>query len=67
MFMAGLRMPLAAASCGCVWLAGRVMYSIGYWQDPKKRTPGFIISMLGGQFPLLFMSVYSGLGLLGWY
>ena len=66
MFMAGLRMPLASACCGGLWLAGRLMYTIGYWQDPKKRTPGFILSLLGGQFPLLFMSIYSGLGLLGW-
>ena len=65
MFMAGLRMPLAAASCGAIWIAGRVAYTIGYWKAPEKRTAGFMISLLGGQFPLLFLSVYSGLGLLG--
>jgi glutathione S-transferase len=29
---------------GLAWVAGRVLYGIGYAKDPKKREPGFAIS-----------------------
>ncbi|MBV8634421.1 MAG: MAPEG family protein [Burkholderiaceae bacterium] len=33
-----------AASCGAVWVVARIMYARGYYQDPKKRSTGFLIS-----------------------
>ena len=35
-----------AAACAVVWLAGRVLYALGYYRDPAKRGPGFGIAML---------------------
>ena len=25
--------------------SGRIIYAVGYWQDAKKRTPGFAITV----------------------
>jgi glutathione S-transferase len=33
----------AAAAIGLVWIAGRVLYMIGYSQAAAKRTPGFAV------------------------
>ncbi len=33
----------AAIACG-VWIAGRIIYAIGYWADEKKRSTGFMIA-----------------------
>ncbi|MEO8346803.1 MAG: MAPEG family protein [Betaproteobacteria bacterium] len=33
----------AAIACG-VWIVGRIIYSVGYWADEKKRSAGFMIS-----------------------
>ena len=36
--LGGLEMPVFSAIAGCVWIAGRVIYSRGYYTgDPKKR------------------------------
>ena len=29
-----------------MWIVGRIIYAVGYWQDAKKRTPGFAITLL---------------------
>jgi len=34
------------ASIGAVYLVGRVLYWLGYVRDPKKRGPGYGLSML---------------------
>lgn len=35
----------AAIACG-VWIVGRIIYAVGYWQDARKRGPGFLITAL---------------------
>ena len=35
-----------AASFGCVWLLGRILYARGYYRKAKGRQKGFVISML---------------------
>ena len=37
---------LIAAIAGLVWIAGRIIYQIGYVSDPAKRAPGFLIQFL---------------------
>ncbi|MFO1414057.1 MAG: MAPEG family protein [Burkholderiales bacterium] len=34
----------AAIACG-MWLAGRILYAIGYWSAAEKRSIGFMISV----------------------
>lgn len=35
-----------AAVVGCVWIAGRLLYMVGYYAAVEKRTPGFLIQVL---------------------
>src|SRR5713226_9536937 len=35
-----------AAVGGLIWVIGRVVYAVGYINDPAKRGPGIVISML---------------------
>ena len=37
---------LVAAGAGVVWMIGRVIYAVGYMQDPSKRELGFLIQAL---------------------
>jgi len=37
-------MPYLTGALGLVWLVGRFMYAMGYYQDPSKRSSGFLIS-----------------------
>ena len=39
---------LYAAVLGLIWIAGRVLYLIGYSQAAAKRGPGFAIQALAG-------------------
>lgn len=39
--------PIAAA-IGLVWIAGRILYMIGYSRAAAKRGPGFVIQALAG-------------------
>jgi glutathione S-transferase len=65
LIVAGLRMPVWAGALGAFWIVGRVIYSIGYYSgEPSKRTPGAIINFIS-MFLLIFLSIYSGLGMLG--
>ncbi|MDB5762515.1 MAG: hypothetical protein JWQ21_1510 [Herminiimonas sp.] len=35
-----------AALCGAIWIAGRIVYALGYYKAPARRGLGFGISML---------------------
>ena len=37
---------LIAAGVGLVWIAGRIVYQLGYVADPSKRELGFLIQAL---------------------
>lgn len=50
---------LWAAVLGLVWIAGRTWYAIGYWQEPKKRSMGFMVAFLAN------MALLIG-GTIGW-
>jgi uncharacterized membrane protein YecN with MAPEG domain len=38
--------PTWGAGLGVVWIVGRILYAVGYYQAPEKRGPGFGISSL---------------------
>ena len=42
-----------AAGLGLVFVLGRAMFAIGYWQDPSKRGPGFGLTILSNSVLLL--------------
>lgn len=44
---------LWGAILGGIWILGRVLYAWGYYQEAKKRAPGFAISTLSGIVLLL--------------
>jgi glutathione S-transferase len=35
-----------AAAGGLLWCLGRIMYALGYYRDPAKREPGFVLGMV---------------------
>lgn len=35
---------LISAGLGALWVVGRIMYALGYYQEPKKRSTGFMVS-----------------------
>ena len=51
MFLPGLWLfavavdPIWAAGIGAIWPVGRLMYALGYYKAPEKRSIGLIISM----------------------
>lgn len=36
---------LWAAVLGLVWIAGRMLYALGYWSEPGKRSAGFMVAL----------------------
>ena len=65
-FLAGLWMfsllvdPKIGAALGGVWIVGRILYAWGYYQEAKKRGPGFGISILA-QFGLILGALYGAI------
>ncbi len=47
-----------AAYIGLAWIAGRILYGIGYVMDPAKRGPGMLIT-LGTELWLLLGGLYG--------
>ena len=37
--------PRIAAILGAVYLAGRIVYAVGYWREARRRALGYYISM----------------------
>lgn len=35
-----------AAAGGLLWCFGRIMYALGYYKDPARREPGFVLGMI---------------------
>ena len=33
-----------AAVFGAIWVVARILYALGYYQEPKKRSAGFLLS-----------------------
>ena len=48
-----------AAGFGVIWVVGRILYALGYVQDPKKRSTGFMISSIAAA--ALLVAVIVGL------
>ncbi len=44
---------------GAVWIAGRILYALGYRKDPAKRGLGYGISLLA--FAVLLLDAMAGL------
>jgi uncharacterized membrane protein YecN with MAPEG domain len=36
--------PLWASLLGLVWIAGRILYALGYTREPERRLAGFVIA-----------------------
>jgi len=45
---------------GLIWVVGRVVYALGYYSDPKKRSLGFLITSFGS----VALLIGAGIGLI---
>ncbi|XP_060066801.1 glutathione S-transferase 3, mitochondrial-like [Ylistrum balloti] len=62
----GLYAPKLGAVAGLIWIAGRVVYAMGYYTgDPEKRNRGAFAYI--GLLTLLVCTVLFGLSLLGFF
>lgn len=57
--------PVAASVLGCIWIFGRAIYALGYYQAAEKRVPGFGISILSTIILLLGSMIGAILHLIG--
>jgi glutathione S-transferase len=55
---AALLSDKGAAVGGLIWVIGRSLYAVSYLNDPAKRGPGMVISMLA-QMGLFLGAVYG--------
>ncbi|MFN7161105.1 MAG: MAPEG family protein [Candidatus Gracilibacteria bacterium] len=49
--------PLWANILGMIWIVGRVLYALGYYNSPLKRYPGHLLTLLP-LFILMFGSMF---------
>ena len=45
-----------AAAGGALWVVGRLMYALAYYREPRKRGPGFLLTV-GASFLLMLGTV----------
>ena len=45
--------PIWACLLGLVWIAGRILYAIGYIREPERRLAGFAIALAASGLLLL--------------
>eukprot|EP00992_Anisonema_acinus_P009708 TRINITY_DN5902_c0_g1_i1.p1 TRINITY_DN5902_c0_g1~~TRINITY_DN5902_c0_g1_i1.p1 ORF type:complete len:142 (+),score=28.38 TRINITY_DN5902_c0_g1_i1:33-458(+) len=65
MVLNGLLFPRAAAGFGLIWVLARVIYGIGYAKGGASgRMAGAALSHVG-DFPLMFLTFYSGASIAG--
>ncbi len=50
---------LWAAAGGVLWVIGRIMYALAYYQDPSKRGPGFATTVTAS----VMLLIGAGVGL----
>lgn len=55
--------PFWASILGGIWVVGRIVYAIGYYQNVPKRMPGFIIAMTTQVLLMIGALVGATLGL----
>lgn len=55
LFTGGLQHPIPAAMGGAVWIASRVVYSLGYYTGSKGKSMLATFISLFNQFCLLFL------------
>lgn len=48
-----------AAAGGALWVVGRLMYALAYYREPRKRGPGFMLTV--GASALLMLGTVVGL------
>ena len=56
--------PTWGAALGVVFLVGRAVYAAGYYADPEKRGPGFLIGALAN-FALILGGLWGAIARLG--
>jgi len=68
MILNGFFNPRLSAIFGLIWIIGRFLYGRGYaTQGPDGRKIGGTISHLGGEAPLMLMTLYRGIAIInGW-
>jgi uncharacterized membrane protein YecN with MAPEG domain len=44
---------IIVAAIGVVWIVGRILYALGYVEDPSKRSMGFLIQFVASVVLLL--------------
>lgn len=59
--------PLWSAGIGAIWLIGRILYALGYYQAAEKRGIGFAISSLSSMVLLVGALVGIVLNLLKYF
>lgn len=46
-----------AAGGGVIWIIGRIVYALGYYKDPAKRSMGFMLTFCASVFLIIGTAV----------